>query len=54
MAGAGGTSPVGDDAAASAIVAKKDLSPHSAAKTSANVDRNKPAASTKGRQRQHT
>ena len=43
--------PVGDEAAASAIVARKDLSPHSAAKTSANVEKNSPKApgSTKGR-----
>lgn len=31
--------PDGDDAAASAMVAKNDLSPHSAANTNANVDR---------------
>jgi len=32
------TTPAGEDEAASAIVARKDLSPHSAANTSANVD----------------
>ena len=31
------TTPTGDDAADRAIVAKKDLSPHSAAKTKAKV-----------------
>ena len=36
--------PVGDEAAASAIVARKDLSPHSAAKTNANVEKNSPRA----------
>ncbi len=32
------TTPAGEDEAASAMVARKDLSPHSAANTSANVD----------------
>lgn len=32
-----GSAPMGEEAAASAIVAMKDLSPHSAANTSANV-----------------
>ena len=36
------TTPSGDDAAESAMVAKKDLSPHSAAKTKANVDSKSP------------
>ena len=36
--------PAGEDAAESAMVARNDLSPHSAANTSANVDRNRPVA----------
>ena len=32
------TTPAGEEAAASAMVARNDLSPHSAANTSANVD----------------
>lgn len=43
------TVPNGEEAAAKAMVAKKDLSPHSAAKTSANVEKNNPAAPEKGR-----
>lgn len=40
------TTPRGDEAAASAMVARKDLSPHSAAKTSAKVDRTSLAVSS--------
>lgn len=39
------TTPCGDEAAARAMVARKDLSPHSAANTSANVDSTRPAPS---------
>ena len=42
------TTPTGDDAAARAMVAMKDLSPHSAAKTSANVDSTRAADSCGG------
>ena len=37
-------SPTGDEAAARAMVARKDLSPHSAAKTRVNVESSNPAA----------
>ena len=36
------TTPAGEEAAARAMVARKDLSPHSAAKTSAKVDSSRP------------